>query len=675
MKKSIYAIFAAAALSCSAADETNTGAATSATIPSETETPSQELAPFEVSAMRFGESLYDVPVSAQNISAKQIAESGEVSVPEVLRKDGNIYFRNSDANPFQGDISMRGFGENSGQRVLVLLDGQRINRLDMAPVAWSQLPLETIDNIEIIRGSQTALYGNYAIGGVIKISTKKWNQPDMASAGGFFGTYGEYGAWGRASHSTEDYYASLDANYYHNSGYRDDSLNWMKSVGLSAGAKLDSKNELNLHASIGDEYVENPLPFATREDMMKDPTYSAGKSFENNNNYANVTLGWENNSDIGTGSAQLGMIMREKQVENVAYFSSQQNHLWTLSFTPRYKFNVGESHYIEAGVDTYYDNMSHTNYGMPHYKSSTGHADIDRETVAPWVAGKYQINDMFSVNLGARYEAAFNSVDYNDKASAANSYDDSQTMHGYSGQFGLNAKIDETWNVYFRFDQIYRYPTIDESASYWGYGTDFYNKDLKPERGQNYEIGANFARDAWSVNVSAFYMHLEDEIQYAEVSPYVFKNQNIGETDRLGAEVRIAYELENFGASTSWAFVSAQYANGKNKDNDVPLVPNIVSYTQVWVKPVSFVRLSAGYQWCSEQYMGGDDANAYGKMPAYWTVDLTANVYISKHARLFVSVNNVTDEIYANYAFGSAYGQSWYPSIGRTVRAGVEFKF
>ena len=232
MKKSIYAIFAAAALSCSAADETNTGAATSATIPSETETPSQELAPFEVSAMRFGESLYDVPVSAQNISAKQIAESGEVSVPEVLRKDGNIYFRNSDANPFQGDISMRGFGENSGQRVLVLLDGQRINRLDMAPVAWSQLPLETIDNIEIIRGSQTALYGNYAIGGVIKISTKKWNQPDMASAGGFFGTYGEYGALGRASHSTEDYYASLDANYYHNSGYRDDSLNWMKSVGL-----------------------------------------------------------------------------------------------------------------------------------------------------------------------------------------------------------------------------------------------------------------------------------------------------------------------------------------------------------------------------------------------------------------------------------------------------------
>ena len=107
----------------------------------------------------------------------------------------------------------------------------------------------------------------------------------------------------------------------------------------------------------------------------------------------------------------------------------------------------------------------------------------------------------------------------------------------------------------------------------------------------------------------------------------------------------------------------------------MPLVPTIVSTTRVWVKPVKFLELAVEYEWASGQYMGSDFGNTQEKMPAVWTLNVVANIFISENVRAFAAFNNVTDEIYASYAVHSAYGDSWYPALGRNVRVGVEFKF
>jgi outer membrane cobalamin receptor len=54
-----------------------------------------------------------------------------------------------------------------------MLDGRRLNRTDMASVSWMQIPVNTIEKIEIVRGASSVLYGDAAIGGVINIITKK----------------------------------------------------------------------------------------------------------------------------------------------------------------------------------------------------------------------------------------------------------------------------------------------------------------------------------------------------------------------------------------------------------------------------------------------------------------------------------------------------------------------
>lgn len=632
---------------------------------SDTEKDALNLEEYEVQGMRFGDSLFNLPMSAQNISAQKIAESNLVSIPEVLRSLANIYTRNSSgSNPNTAEISMRGFGENSSQRVLVLVDGQRINRADMAATNWAQIPLEQIDNIEILRGAQSALYGNYAIGGVLKITTKKWNQPDSASFGGFFGSYGEYGAHGRAAHSGEDYYVSANMNYYHNSGFLDNSLTWNKSAGMSAGMKLDSKNEVHFSASGGDEFISYPLYFNSYDDMKKNPS-STGFSMEDNLNYLTISSSWENKSDFGEGGMQVGANMREKDNFTSPTWAPSST-LWTVSAAPRYRVYLDDENgsHIEGGADVYYDNFS--------IKSDGFTSDIERITAAPWIAGVLKINEIFSMIAGGRFEAAFNDA----SSRGTNPYDADESVNGMAAQIGVNAKISQSWNVYFRFDQVYRYPSVDEMFSVWGSSYTENNLSLKPERGQNYEIGTNFAHDNWRANLSLFFMHLDDEIAYAyDPLTWKGKNINIGSSNRYGAEVSISYDLKHVGFSTSWAFVSAEISSGQYDGNSVPLVPSIVSSTRVWVQPLSFCRLELCYQWASEQFLGSDFHNEYEKMPAIWTLDLNANFFINENVRAFINFGNITGETYASYGFASFGSSYWYAGAGRTVRAGIEIKF
>ena len=135
------------------------------------------LPPMVVSAGRVEQPLSDVPTHTTVLTREDIERSSAQTVDDLLREvPGFSLFRRSSslvANPTTQGVSLRGIGPSGVSRTLVLLDGVPLNDPFGGWVYWSKVPLESIERIEVVRGGGSALYGNYALGGVINIVTRK----------------------------------------------------------------------------------------------------------------------------------------------------------------------------------------------------------------------------------------------------------------------------------------------------------------------------------------------------------------------------------------------------------------------------------------------------------------------------------------------------------------------
>ena len=166
-----------------------------------------------------------MPASVQVITAREIAESGYSSTAEVLEKQGGVTLRTLNSNPALTQLSMRGFGESSFGRVLVLVNGERLNNPDMSSPSLLRVPIASISRIEIIRGPQTVLHGDFASAGVINIITDDATAEQQTTLGASVGAYDTYSAFvnttGMFGEDGVSYRASAD--WEKSDGYRDNS--------------------------------------------------------------------------------------------------------------------------------------------------------------------------------------------------------------------------------------------------------------------------------------------------------------------------------------------------------------------------------------------------------------------------------------------------------------------
>src|SRR6267142_547867 len=107
----------------------------------------------------------DQPINVTVITGEDIRSSGETSLPRLLARQPGVFVRDSSGSPDM-QVDLRGFGVTGDQNTLVLLDGRRLSEYELTSARWSSIPIESIDRIEIVRGSGAVLYGGGATGGV-----------------------------------------------------------------------------------------------------------------------------------------------------------------------------------------------------------------------------------------------------------------------------------------------------------------------------------------------------------------------------------------------------------------------------------------------------------------------------------------------------------------------------
>jgi iron complex outermembrane receptor protein len=233
-----------------------------------------------------GTPINEVPANVQAVSAKSIAEQRNLDVSEYLDTNlGSVTTNNTVANPYQADVSYRGFTASpllgTPQGISVFLDGVRINEPFGDVVNWDLIPANAIAGINLVPGSNP-VFGLNTLGGALAVHTKSGAEFPGVSAT----AYG--GSWGRRAFEMEaggsqgpvDYFVA--GNSFKEDGWRDHSRSEVQQLFSKLGFQ-DEKSDLDLSLMLADTDLEGTqaLPLSMLRQNRKQ-AYSYPDSIGNN---------------------------------------------------------------------------------------------------------------------------------------------------------------------------------------------------------------------------------------------------------------------------------------------------------------------------------------------------------------------------------------------------------
>ena len=169
-----------------------------------------------------------VAAPVQSATGEEIERSGALGLADFAnRRLGSVFVNEMQGNPFQPDVSYRGFTASpllgTPQGLSVYLDGVRLNQPFGDVVSWDLIPRSAIAELTLMPGSNP-LFGLNTLGGALSVQTKDGlSHPGVAlqASGGSFGRRtGEF-EWGGAGAGGLDWFATGQS--YREDGWRDDS--------------------------------------------------------------------------------------------------------------------------------------------------------------------------------------------------------------------------------------------------------------------------------------------------------------------------------------------------------------------------------------------------------------------------------------------------------------------
>ncbi len=635
----------------------------------------QELSPMVVEASRGSVIPAHFPGNAQVISSETIANAGARSLGDLLANEGGIRITSSSGNSSNGEIHLRGFGENSASRVLIMVDGRPLNRPDMAANSLLEIPLSRVSKVEILRGSQTARFGDHAVGGVINIVTHSPDKPRTAleTAAGSE----DYSLF-RLSHDGRYQGHGLAFDYEHNvtDGWRENSASELQSAALRWDHEFHHGLELESGISWADEFTGFPGPLSS-EEYRKNPRQSIYSQAAQAKFYFSEreTLGADTTLFFGKGSdltleIPLSFISRD-QSWNFGPGSHTDNLLETFTLSPVLRLGR-EKWSADIGVKLQQDDLSLTQFAQISRSTRTATAMLKRHEAGIFSTADWQPAAHWHLKAAARWQtseidATARSITFPDDDSLNFSRRNDEQNQAY--QLGIRWEPTRDLAAWLRYDHLYRLPSTDEIASYQGFPLSVpFNDALTAETGFNLELGGEYALNGWTFRTNTFFQQLDREIAYDYLQNL---NVNFANTQRMGAEMHIGYESKLWNANLHYTWLNAEYRDGEYAGKAIYLVPNHELAATIAVHPHPKLTLQGEYQFTSASYEGNDFTNQAEKLPAYGVANLLLRYQPRSDLSFYLRINNLLDESYATIKYSSV----WYPAAGRSIQAGIRYEF
>lgn len=644
-----------------------------------------------VTATRSSQALNDLPVSVSVVTSDQIENTPARTIDDVLRRVPSVDLPAASTNeqhPTDTIVSMRGL---SGIRSLVLLDGLPINDPFFGYVQWSEVPLETIDRVEVVRGGGAPLWGNYAMGGVINILTKPIDRSGLvAEAAG--GSRGTYRIDGHGALAGDGFGIGIDGGVSHSDGYVEQADGYRGAVTVPTGytartaavsGNADIAPTLSLRARVS--YYDNDQQFLTRLSTNMQRTWRDTATLRWTTDQAtSVELsGFHDHSRFvtnNTGAPDGADPLDAEYVQNTHRTSVNDwgaSLIWDRRFTGVLRaLRAGADCHVIAGADR----ASIFDQDGGYVRTDVGSGD--QRFLGGFVHAELRPIDRLQMLVDLRYQDFLNYAGLDAAPGGQGrvpSRHDSDVDPRVSLRYQLPAGIALRAAAY----RAFRAPTLDNlyrAASVPGYIL-YGNPALSPETLEGAEAGVDVVRGAMRFQATAYASRITNFLTYrylpAETLPAGFD---------IGARLINAGRARSRGVEAEWvwraspalsATIGYTYADSvvtRNAEDPASLgvqQPGIPRH-----------RVSAGVDWNGPRgiklsprirYLGptNGDPDAMYRTDAHVVADLAASVPVRPGVEAFVQIENLFDRRYVGTNDGFT-----APLYGRpfTALGGVRIK-
>lgn len=647
-----------------------------------------------VTAPSADSSLRQVPHAVSVITADDVARSPATSVTELLSREANLNLQSYYGSDKKATVDMRGMGDTAGSNVLIMLDGVRLNELDLSGADLTAVPLAQIERIEIVRGGGAVRYGNGAVAGVINIITKRGTRANSLELQLTRGSYRMRDGRARLHVNAGPLGLSLNLNEFDSEGFRDNGYLYSRNV----------SGEARLVAPWGLDFMEAWVRIADHSDRNGFPGPVGAADFAKGSAQRRATATPDDfgaTSDRSTTAGLFADFGRAGRWELQTSYRDRDND-YILGYTPlasladqmstitsqrrdvtlRYDNAVqafGLDHAIGAGWQT--QSGDYARYANGRNVPEQSEQKLGTvQTHAVFASAIVRASSTVSINAGlrtSRFSTDLVDARYTRRCvfnpfpiRVCTPYAFATT--GTSGGSWRNrgSELGVTWNptalltIFASSTHHFRNPNLDELAAAAA--------DLRPQSGGTHELGARWTpTPTLELSATLFEMRNKDEIYYgADPSSGLNVNRNYDQsTRRTGAEIEAQWQ------ATSRVHLRANLGTVVPRfvgtSADIPHVPRQTLNLEARWKVDDHLQWSAALRHVGKRFDGNDFSNRdWPQLPAYTVVD-TLWRFDRGATEFALGINNLFNRSYSTLGYSATY----YPMPERNFTARMRYRW
>ncbi|EGS7833411.1 TonB-dependent receptor, partial [Salmonella enterica subsp. enterica serovar Enteritidis] len=616
----------------------------------------------------------DTPAAVSVIEGEDMRlATPRVNLSETLTSVPGLQVQNRQNYAQDLQISIRGFGSRSAfgvRGIRLYVDGIPATMPD-GQGQISNIDINSIQDVEVLRGPFSALYGN-ASGGVINVTTETGIE-----ASSYYGSYGSWryglkatGAMGDGTQPGDvDYTVSTTRFTTH--GYRDHSGARKNLANAKLGVRLDDVSKLSLIFNSVDIKADDPGGL-TESEWKADPQqapraeqYNTRKTIKQTQAGLRYERQLSAQDDISvmayagereTTQYQSIPLVAQLKPAQAGGVITLQRHYQGIDSRWTHRGELGVPVTFTGGLN--YENMSENRKGYNNFRLNNGppefghKGDLRRDernlmwNVDPYLQTQWQLTQKLSLDAGVRYSSVW--FDSNDHYIAPGNGDDSgdASYHHWLPAGSLKYALTDAWNLYLAAGRGFETPTINE-LSYRADGQSGFNFDLKPSTNDTVEVGSKTRIGNGLLTAALFQTDTDDEIVVASSMGGRTTYKNAGKTRRQGAELALDQRFAgDWRVKASWTWLDATYRSnvcqGQNCDgNRMPGIARNMGFASL-----GFIPDEGWYAGTDVRYMGDIMANDENtaKAPSYTVVGLNTG-YKFNYSQLTVDIFGRVDNL------------------------------